>query len=201
MIPHNPLKYGKLTIEKENELYKNNQKCYYQSHNNLEKENNNSNFKNYNNNVLLKKLFAMSPANQINNNNIIIQNNNININNNFNIRKKVPFVLNFNKKEKNIILENINNSKTTKAKKEIFPIINNIKLNRGDFKLPKLSYVPVKSLTNKEMNEEINDKILIKNSEINIEPEKRILINPIKIIENKKKLKPINSQIRINKLK
>ena len=201
LIPHNPLKYGKLTIEKENELYKNNQKCYYQSHNNLEKENNNSNFKNYNNNVLLKKLFAMSPANQINNNNIIIQNNNININNNFNIRKKVPFVLNFNKKEKNIILENINNSKTTKAKKEIFPIINNIKLNRGDFKLPKLSYVPVKSLTNKEMNEEINDKILIKNSEINIEPEKRILINPIKIIENKKKLKPINSQIRINKLK
>ena len=201
LIPHNPLKYGKLTIEKENELYKNNQKCYYQSHNNLEKENNNSNFKNYNNNVLLKKLFAMSPANQINNNNIIIQNNNININNNFNIRKKVPFVLNFNQKEKNIILENINNSKTTKAKKEIFPIINNIKLNRGDFKLPKLSYVPVKSLTNKEMNEEINDKILIKNSEINIEPEKRILINPIKIIENKKKLKPINSQIRINKLK
>ena len=70
--------------------------CYHQSHNNLEKENNNSNFKNYNNNVLLKKLFAMSPANQINNNNIIIQNNNININNNFNIRKKVPFVLNFN---------------------------------------------------------------------------------------------------------
>ena len=201
LIPHNPLKYGKLRIEKENELYKNNQKCYYQSHNNLEKENNNSNFKNYNNNVLLKKLFAMSPANQINNNNIIIQNNNININNNFNIRKKVPFVLNFNQKEKNIILENINNSKTTKAKKEIFPIINNIKLNRGDFKLPKLSYVPVKSLTNKEMNEEVNDKILIKNSEINIEPEKRILINPIKIIENKKKLKPINSQIRINKLK
>ena len=201
LIPHNPLKYGKLTIEKENELYKNNQKCYYQSHNNLEKENNNSNFKNYNNNALLKKLFAMSPANQINNNNIIIQNNNININNNFNIRKKVPFVLNFNQKEKNIILENINNSKTTKAKKEIFPIINNIKLNRGDFKLPKLSYVPVKSLTNKEMNEEVNDKILIKNSEINIEPEKRILINPIKIIENKKKLKPINSQIRINKLK
>ena len=201
LIPHNPLKYGKLTIGKENELFKNNQKCYYKSHNNFEKENNNSNYKNYNNNVL-KKLFAMTPANQIDYNNIIIQNNNININNNFNIRKKVPFVLNFNQKEKNIILENINNSKTTKVKKEIFPLINNNNLNRGDFKLPKLSHIPVKSLTNKEINEEINDKIFT--NDINIEPEKKILINPIKIIEkkdNKIKLKPINSQIRINKLK
>ena len=149
----------------------------------------------------------MSPNNHnhTSDKNIIIQNNNININNNFNIKKKIPFVLNFNQKEKNTInLENINNAKTTKGKKEIFPIINNLNLNRGDLKLPKLSHAPVISLSNKEMNEDKNDKILTKNRDIaNIEPAKRILINPIKIIEkkdNKIKLNPINSQIRINKL-
>ena len=77
-------------------------------------------------------------------------------------------------------------------------------MNRGDLKLPKLSHAPVISLSNKEMNEDKNDKILTKNSDMaNIEPAKRILINPIKIIEkkdNKIKLNPINSQIRINKL-
>ena len=205
LIPHHPLKYGKISFGfKEIELFKNNQKCYYKSHNNLEQpENINSNNKNYNNNVL-KKLLVMSPSHQINDKNIIIQNNNININNNFNIKKKCPFVLNFNQKEKNINLENINNAKTTKGKKEIFPIINNLNLNRGDLKLPKLSHVPVISLSNKEIIEEKNDKILTKNNDINnIEPEKKILINPIKIIEkkdNKIKLNPINSQIRINKL-
>ena len=205
LIPNHPLKYGKISFGfKENELNKNNQKCYYKSHNNFEpQDNGNINYKNYNNN-LLKKLFAMSPANQINEKNIIIQNNNININNNFNIKKKVPFVLNFNQKEKNIILENINNAKTTKGKKEIFPIINNLNLNRGEVKLPKLSHAPVISLSNKEINEELNEINLTKNKEIaNIEPAKRLLINPIKIIEkkdNKIKLNPINSQIRINKL-
>ena len=208
LIPNHPLKYGKISFGfKENELYKNNQKCYYKSHNNFEQQENiNSNYKNYNNN-LLKKLFVMSPNNHnhTSDKNIIIQNNNININNNFNIKKKIPFVLNFNQKEKNTInLENINNAKTTKGKKEIFPIINNLNLNRGDLKLPKLSHAPVISLSNKEMNEDINDKILTKNSDIaNIEPAKRILINPIKIIEkkdNKIKLNPINAQIRINKL-
>ena len=207
LIPNHPLKYGKISFGfKENELYKNNQKCYYKSHNNFEQQENiNSNYKNYNNN-LLKKLLVMSPNNHnhTSDKNIIIQNNNININNNFNIKKKIPFVLNFNQKEKNINLENINNAKTTKGKKEIFPIINNLNLNRGDIKLPKLSHAPVISLSNKEMNEDINDKILTKNSEIaNMEPAKRILINPIKIIEkkdNKIKLNPINSQIRINKL-
>ena len=208
LIPNHPLKYGKISFGfKENELYKNNQKCYYKSHNNFEQQENiNSNYKNYNNN-LLKKLFVMSPNNHnhTSDKNIIIQNNNININNNFNIKKKIPFVLNFNQKEKNTInLENINNAKTTKGKKEIFPIINNLNLNRGDLKLPKLSHAPVISLSNKEMNEDKNDKILTKNSDMaNIEPAKRILINPIKIIEkkdNKIKLNPINSQIRINKL-
>ena len=208
LIPNHPLKYGKISFGfKENELYKNNQKCYYKSHNNFEQQENiNSNYKNYNNN-LLKKLFVMSPNNHnhTSDKNIIIQNNNININNNFNIKKKIPFVLNFNQKEKNTInLENINNAKTTKGKKEIFSIINNLNLNRGDLKLPKLSHAPVISLSNKEMNEDKNDKILTKNSDMaNIEPAKRILINPIKIIEkkdNKIKLNPINSQIRINKL-
>ena len=208
LIPNHPLKYGKISFGfKENELYKNNQKCYYKSHNNFEQQENiNSNYKNYNNN-LLKKLFVMSPNNHnhTSDKNIIIQNNNININNNFNIKKKIPFVLNFKKKKKNTInLENINNAKTTKGKKEIFPIINNLNLNRGDLKLPKLSHAPVISLSNKEMNEDKNDKILTKNSDMsNIEPAKRILINPIKIIEkkdNKIKLNPINSQIRINKL-
>ena len=207
LIPNHPLKYGKISFGfKENELNKNNQKCYYKSHNNFEppaQDNNNFNFKNYNNN-LLKKLFVMSPNNQINENNIIIQNNNININNNFNIKKKCPFVLNFNNKEKNIIIDNISNAKTTKGKKEIFPIINNLNLNRTDLKLPKLSHAPVISLSNKQINEDINEKNYTKNTDIiNIEPAKKILINPIKIIEkkdNKIKLNPINSQMRINKL-
>ena len=146
----------------------------------------------------------MSPTNQMSDKNIIIQNNNININNNFNIKKKCPFVLNFNQKEKNNILENMNNPRTTKGKKEIFPLINNPNLIRGDLKLPKLSHVPVISLSNKEIEGDINEKIFEKNTDlINIEPEKKILINPIKIIEkkdNKIKLNPINSLIRINKL-
>jgi len=205
LIPNHPLKCEKISFGfKENELNKNNQKCYFKSHNNFEQQENiNSNYKNYSNN-LLKKLFVMSPNNQINDKNIIIQNNNININNNFNIKKKYPFVLNFNHLEKNINLDNINNAKTTKAKKEIFPIINNLNLNRADLKLPKLSNPPAISLSNKEIIEEKNDKILTKNNDINnIEPAKKILINPIKIIEkkdNKIKLNPINSQIRINKL-
>ena len=173
---------------------------YFKSHNNLEQDCENSNIKKYNNNVL-KKLFVMTPSNQINDKNIIIQNNNININNNFNIKKRCPFVLNFNQKEKNSFLDNINNPKTTKGIKEIFPLINNLNLNRGDLKLPKLSHVPVISLSNKEMEADINEK----NGKdiINIEPAKKILINPIRIIEkkdNKIKLNPINSQIRINKL-
>ena len=205
LIPNHPLKNAKISFgNNDNELNKyKQQKYYYKSHNNLEQDTENSNFKKYNNNIL-KKLFIMSPTNQMSDKNIIIQNNNININNNFNIKKKCPFVLNFNQKEKNNILENMNNPRTTKGKKEIFPLINNPNLIRGDLKLPKLSHVPVISLSNKEIEGDINEKIFEKNKDlINIEPEKKILINPIKIIEkkdNKIKLNPINSLIRINKL-
>ena len=130
-------------------------------------------------------------------------NNNININ--INIKKKVPFVLNFNQKEKNSVLDNINinNPKTTKTKREIFPLINNLNLKRADAKLPKLPHIPAISLSNKEIDGEINNKLLDKINDINkIEPAKKILLNPIKIIEKKEskiKLNPIKSQIRVNK--
>ena len=175
MIPNHPLKNAKISFgNNDNELNKyKQQKYYYKSHNNLEQDTENSNFKKYNNNIL-KKLFIMSPTNQMSDKNIIIQNNNININNNFNIKKKCPFVLNFNQKEKNNILENMNNPRTTKGKKEIFPLINNPNLIRGDLKLPKLSHVPVISLSNKEIEGDINEKIFEKNKDlINIEPEKK----------------------------
>ena len=203
LIPNHPLKFEKISFGYlDLEQYKNNPNYYYKSQNNYEQEGiENCNYQKYNNNIL-KKIFVMTPSNQINDKNIIIQNNNININNNFNLKKKCPFVLNFNQRENNIILDNINNIKTTKAKKEIFPIINNININKDDIKLPKISRIPVKSLSNKEIKEEINEKFFTKNND-DIEPAKKILINPIKIIEkkdNKIKLNPINSQIRINKI-
>ena len=116
LIPNHPLKNAKISFgNNDNELNKyKQQKYYYKSHNNLEQDTENSNFKKYNNNIL-KKLFIMSPTNQMSDKNIIIQNNNININNNFNIKKKCPFVLNFNQKEKNNVLENMNNPRTTKG--------------------------------------------------------------------------------------
>ena len=204
LIPNHPLKYDNILFgNKEIGFNLNNQNCYYKSHCNLEQDNENSNFKRYNNSIL-KKLCVMTPSNPINDKNNIIQNNNININNNFNLKKRYPFVLNFKQKEKNSFLENKNNPQTTKGKKEIFPLINNLNLNRGDLKLQKLSHVPVISLSNKENEADTNEKILEKNKDImNIEPAKKIMINPIKIIEkkdNKIKLNHINSQIRINKL-
>ena len=68
-----------------------------------------------------------------------------------------------------------------------------------------MPHIPIICLSNKGNDEEINNKnILMPNiEENNIEPFKKMLINPIKIIEkkdNKIKLNPINSQIRITKL-
>ena len=203
LIPNHPLKYVKPSFDKK-ELNKN-QNYYNNYNNNLNLDNNDiiANEK-YNNN-LLKKLFALSPKNEISDRNIIIQNNNIN--NNYNIKNKIPFIINFNQKEKSS--ENINNNKN-KEKKEILPIINNNanninNINKKELKLPKLPYTPVILLSNKGNDEESsNNNNLIKIKENNdIEPIKKMLINPIKIIEkkdNKIKLNPINSQIRINKL-
>ena len=102
-------------------------------------------------------------------------------------------------------MENINNNN---QKKEILPIIynnNNININKKELKLPKLPHIPIICLSNKGNDEELNNNNnLIKNKEKNdIEPAKKMLINPIKIIEKKEskiKLNPINSQIRITKL-
>ena len=199
LIPSHPIKY-ELPIYNTKELNKN--QNYYYSHNNLNKENDFSIKEKYHYDGLLKKLFVLSPKNNMNDKNIIIQNNNININNNFNIKKKYPFILNFNQKEKNASLENINNI-NNKEKKDMFPIINQNN-NKKDLKLPKLQNIPVISLSNNRGNDELNNKNKIKNLEINdIEPVKKMLINPIKIIEKKDskiKLNPINSQIRIIKL-
>ena len=67
-----------------------------------------------------------------------------------------------------------------------------------------MSHIPTISLSNKEIEADINNKILEKIKDINnIEPAKKILLNPIKIIEKKEnrvKLNPINSQIRLNKI-
>ena len=197
LIPNHPLKYGK-PIYNTKELNKN--QNYYNSHNNLNDDIVTN--EKYIANNLLKKLFALSPKNEISDKNIIIQNNNINIKNNYNIKKKVPFVLNFN--QRNESSENIINNN---HKKELFPIINNNNnnINKKELKLPKLPHIPIICLSNKGNDEEINNKnILMPNiEENNIEPVKKMLINPIKIIEkkdNKIKLNPINSQIRITKL-
>ena len=88
MIPNHPLKYG-IPPFNTKELNKN-QNYYYKSHNNLEQDNSNANndiILKENNSNLIKKLFAISPNHRIEDR-IIIQNNNININNNFNIKKK-----------------------------------------------------------------------------------------------------------------
>ena len=203
LIPNHPIKNIK-PIFNTKELNKN--QNYYISLNNLNNQENEiiSNEK-YNSN-LLKKIFALSPKNEMNDKNIIIQNNNININNNYNIKKKCPFILNFNQKEKNESLENIKNN--NKEKKELFPIINNknTNINKNELKLPKLGHIPVICLSNKGNDEEINNKTtnLVKNNENKeIEPAKKMLINPIRILEKKEskiKLNPINSQIRITKL-
>jgi len=211
MIPNHPLKYGIPSFNKK-ELNKN-QNCYYKSHNNLEQDNPNSNndiIIKENNNNLIKKLFAISPNHRIEDR-IIIQNNNININNNFNMKKKYPFILNFNQKERNGSLENLNNiNKINKEKKELFPIINNnninINNNKKELKLPKLSHVHVICMSNKVNEEELNNNknnIAENKEKYEIEPAKKVLLNPIKIIEKKDskiKLLPINSQMRINKL-
>ena len=66
-----------------------------------------------------------------------------------------------------------------------------------------MPHIPAISLSNKEIDGEINNKLLEKINDINkIEPAKKILLNPIKIIEKKEskiKLNPIKSQIRVNK--
>jgi len=212
MIPNHPLKYGIPSFNTK-ELNKNqNQNYYYKSHNNLDQDNanvNNDIVIKENDNNLIKKLFAISPNHRIEDR-IIIQNNNININKNFNIKKKYPFILNFNQKERNGSLENIN--KMNKEKKELFPIINNnnininINNNKKELKLPKLSHVPVICLSNKVNDDELNNNKnnMGENKEkFEIEPAKKMLLNPIKIIEKKDakiKLLPINSQMRINKL-
>jgi hypothetical protein len=201
MIPNHPLKYGIPSFNKK-ELNKN-QNCYYKSHNNLDQDNSNANNDiviKENNNNLIKKLFAKSPNHRIEDR-IIIQNNNININNNFNIKKKYPFILNFNQKERNGSLENLN--KMNKEKKDLFPIINNnninINNNKKELKLPKLSHVPVICLSNKVNDDELNNNKnnMGENKEkFEIEPAKKMLLNPIKIIEKKDakiKLLPINS--------
>ena len=198
LIPNHPLKLGK-PIYNTKELNKN--QNYYNSHNNLNDNDIITNEK-FGTNNILKKLFALSPKNEMIDKNIIIQNNNININNNFNIKKKYPFVLNFNQREKNGSLENINNNN---QKKDIFPLINNnTNNNRKELKLPKLPHIPIICLSNKVNDEEFNKNNLIQNKEeIEIEPVKKMLINPIKIIEKKEskiKLNPINSQIRLTKL-
>ena len=193
LIPSNPLKYDTPIFDTK-ELNKNQN---YYNNNNLNIDNNNNN--------LLKKIFALSPKNNINDKNIIIQNNNIN--NNYNVKNKIPFIINFNQnqKGKNCSLENLNINKN-KEKKEILPIINNnINMNKKELKLPKLPHIPVIFLSNKGNDEEVNNKYnLNKTKETNdIEPIKKMLISPIKIIEkkdNKIKLNPINSQIRITKL-
>ena len=210
LIPNHPLKYVKSNFEKK-ELNKN--QNYYNNNFNQDKNNDiisNEKYNNNNNNNLLKKIFALSPKNDINNKNNIIKNNNIN-NNNINYtnnKNKVPFVINFNQKDKNNPLENINNNKN-KEKKELFPIINNNmninNINKKELKLPKLPHIPIIFLSNKGNDEELNNKNnLTKTREKNdVEPVKKMLINPIKIIEkkdNKIKLNPINSQVRINKL-
>jgi hypothetical protein len=208
MIPNHPLKYGIPSFNAK-ELNKN-QNYYYKSHNNLEQDNSNANNDiviKENNNNLIKKLFAISPNHRIEDR-IIIQNNNININNNFNIKKKYPFILNFNQKERNGSFENLN--KMNKEKKDLFPIINNnninINNNKKELKLPKLSHVPVICLSNKVNDDELNNNKnnMGENKEkFEIEPAKKMLLNPIKIIEKKDakiKLLPINSQMRINKL-
>ena len=211
MIPNHPLKYGIPSFNKK-ELNKN-QNCYYKSHNNLEQDNPNGNndiIIKENNNNLIKKLFAISPNHRIEDR-IIIQNNNININNNFNMKKKYPFILNFNQKERNGSLENLNNiNKKNKEKKELFPIINNnninINNNKKEIKLPKLSHVHVICMSNKVNEDELNNNknnIAENKEKYEIEPAKKVLLNPIKIIEKKDskiKLLPINSQMRINKL-
>ena len=202
LIPNHPLKYG-MPIYNAKELNKN--QNYYSSHNDNNINNDIITNEKYGDNNLLKKLFALSPKNNMNEKNIIIQNNNININNNYNIKKKYPFVLNFNQKEKNGSLENINNNN---QKKEILPIINNnnnININKKELKLPKLPHIPIICLSNKGNEEDLNNNNnLNKNKEQNeIEPVKKMLINPIKIIEKKEskiKLNPINSQVRITKL-
>ena len=204
LIPNHPIKNAK-PIYNTKELNKN--QNYYVSHNNMiNKENEIITNEKYNTNNLLKKIFALSPKNDNNDKNIIIQNNNININNNLNIKKKYPFILNFNQKEKIEKNDSLENIKNNKDKKEIFPILNNRNTfnNKNELKLPKLGHIPVICLSNKG-NEELNNKNnLIKNKENNnIEPAKKMLINPIRIIEkkdNKIKLNPINSQIRIIKL-
>ena len=208
IIPNHPIKYGIPSFNTK-ELNKN-QNYYYNSHNNLDQDNINANNDiviKENNNNLIKKLFAKSPNHRIEDR-IIIQNNNININNNFNIKKKYPFILNFNQKERNGSLENLN--KMNKEKKDLFPIINNnninINNNKKELKLPKLSHVPVICLSNKVNDEEVsnNKNNMGENKEkFEIEPAKKMLLNPIKIIEKKDakiKLLPINSQMRINKL-
>ena len=203
LIPSHPIKY-ELPIYNIKELNKN-QNYYNNSHNNLKKDNDITIKDKYKCGELLKKLFILSPKNEMNEKNIIIQNNNININNNFNIKKKYPFVLNFKQKEKNCSLENINNN-TNKEKKDIFPIINktNNTYIKKDLKLPILQNPNICLSNNKGNDDNLNNKNKIKYLDINdIEPIKKMLINPIKIIEKKDskiKLNPINSQIRIIKL-
>ena len=209
LVPNYPLKYGIPTFNKK-ELNKNNQNNYNKSHNNIEQEINDiESIGKINNNRdhLIKKLFSLSPNNQLKDK-IIIQNNNNNINvniNNYNSKKKYPFVLNFNQKDKNGSLENINNN-INKEKKELFPkITNNLNNNKKELKLPKLSHIPMICLSNTGNEREVNIKNnIIRNKErIDEEPVKKMLINPIKIIEKKDskvKLTPISSQIRINKL-
>ena len=103
LIPNHPLK---CINQKYNTKELNINQKYNNSHNNLNDEiiNNDKNIKNN----LLKKLFSLSPKNNLNDKNIIIQNNNINIKNNYNIKKKYPFVLNFNQNNKST--DNINNT-------------------------------------------------------------------------------------------
>ena len=75
---------------------------------------------------------------------------------------------------------------------------------KKDLKLPILQNPNICLSNNKGNDDNLNNKNKIKYLDINdIEPIKKMLINPIKIIEKKDskiKLNPINSQIRIIKL-
>ena len=194
IIPNHPLKcINQINNTRELTVNQN----YNKSHNNLNDEiiNNDKNIKNN----LLKKLCALSPKNNLNDKNIITQNNNIYTKNNSNFKKKYPFPMNFNQKNKSS--ENINNNSN---KIDLFPIINN-NINKKELKMPKLPHIPKIDLLNKGNDNKIkNTNNLIPNIEKNdIEPVKKMLINPIKIIEKKDskiKLNPINSHIRIIKL-
>ena len=205
LIPTRPIKYGIPTFGK-NELNKN-QNYYQKSHSNLDKHSNDiMSEEKYRNNNIIKKLFPLSPRNQIYDK-ITIENNNICTNNNYNIKKKYPFILNFNQKEKNSSLENANNNIKNEINELIPKLYNNININKKEIILPKLPHIKTICLSNKKNNDdELNNKnnrIENKENAIGIEPIKKKLIDPIKIIakkESKIKLLPIDLQIRINKL-